>query len=104
MSGSPENADTIQLFLAELAELTQKHKLVIGGCGCCYSPYLYPLGERATHSAIFADELKYDKTANRYTVTNEEERERIHAEWQAEYEAAEARGEKVFRFRDKPTE
>lgn len=27
-------------FLADLTQLTKKHKLVIGGCGCCSSPYL----------------------------------------------------------------
>lgn len=28
-------------FLKELTELTQKHGIAIGGCGCCGSPFLY---------------------------------------------------------------
>ena len=27
-------------FLAELTELTRKHRIVIGGCGCCGSPFV----------------------------------------------------------------
>ena len=27
-------------FLNELTALTRKHKIVIGGCGCCGSPWL----------------------------------------------------------------
>ena len=27
-------------FLKELTELSHKHKIFIGGCGCCGSPYL----------------------------------------------------------------
>lgn len=30
-------------FLKELAELSRKHEIIIGGCGCCSSPYLYEL-------------------------------------------------------------
>jgi hypothetical protein len=29
-----------QDFLDELTALTKKHKITIGGCGCCGSPYL----------------------------------------------------------------
>lgn len=28
-------------FLDELAKLTNKYGIAIGGCGCCGSPYLY---------------------------------------------------------------
>lgn len=27
-------------FLEELSELSRKHKFVIGGCGCCGSPFI----------------------------------------------------------------
>ncbi|MBK7822957.1 MAG: hypothetical protein IPJ61_18405 [Tessaracoccus sp.] len=27
-------------FLADLTELSRKHGIIIGGCGCCSSPYL----------------------------------------------------------------
>jgi len=32
-------------FLLELSDLTARHKIVIGGCGCCGSPSLYELRE-----------------------------------------------------------
>jgi hypothetical protein len=38
---SQENRDK---FLADLTTLTLKHKIAIGGCGCCGSPYLVELG------------------------------------------------------------
>jgi hypothetical protein len=31
----------VELFLAELSDLTRKHGIKISGCGCCGSPYLY---------------------------------------------------------------
>ena len=34
-------------FLKALTELTKKHKLVIGGCGCCGSPYVQPLDKKS---------------------------------------------------------
>jgi hypothetical protein len=30
-------------FIAELTELTKKHHVAIGGCGCCNSPFLIDL-------------------------------------------------------------
>ena len=32
----------LEAFVSELTELTMKHKVKIGGCGCCGSPYLKP--------------------------------------------------------------
>lgn len=32
--------DQEKAFLKDLTKLTLKHKVVIGGCGCCGSPYL----------------------------------------------------------------
>lgn len=31
----------LEAFLAELTELSRKHGIVIGGCGCCGSPWVY---------------------------------------------------------------
>lgn len=32
--------EQIKLFLKELSDLSKKHHIYIGGCGCCGSPYL----------------------------------------------------------------
>ena len=32
--------EQVKLFLEELTELTRKHSIEIGGCGCCGSPFL----------------------------------------------------------------
>jgi len=36
-----QDARTIQYFRDELAKLTRKTGLIIGGCGCCNSPFLH---------------------------------------------------------------
>jgi hypothetical protein len=41
------NAQKLNLFLAELTELSKKHGLAIGGCGCCGSPWIYDDGDGA---------------------------------------------------------
>lgn len=35
-----EEQENTKEFLKELAELSMKHGIVIGGCGCCGSPHL----------------------------------------------------------------
>jgi hypothetical protein len=34
------NDDRVKAFLKDLTELSRKHHIAIGGCGCCGSPYL----------------------------------------------------------------
>lgn len=46
---SPER---IAAFLAELTELSRKHGVVIGGCGCCGSPFLFPFDDEHTESSF----------------------------------------------------
>ncbi len=57
-------------FLRELTELTKKHKIVIGGCGCCGSPFIlelepanegghYELGGQGDRSTDSDDDLKW---------------------------------------------
>lgn len=45
------NKDDANSFLFELAELTRKYGIVIGGCGCCGSPFLTngELGEKHSY-------------------------------------------------------
>jgi hypothetical protein len=38
--------EPLKAFLAELSELSRKHKIEIGGCGCCGSPFLFPLTDK----------------------------------------------------------
>ena len=44
-------------FLDELTALTRKHRVVIGGCGCCGSPFV---------TALKQDEEGYEYTINEY--------------------------------------
>jgi hypothetical protein len=32
--------EQVQAFLADLSELSRKHRVIIGGCGCCGSPFI----------------------------------------------------------------
>lgn len=56
-------------FLKELAELTEKYDgLIIGGCGCCGSPYIYY--EKANGKRkIVADYMEYDTENKHYEVS-----------------------------------
>jgi len=36
----------VKNFLKELTELSKRYKIAIGGCGCCGSPYLYPIDKK----------------------------------------------------------
>jgi len=45
-------------FLEELTVLTTKYQIVIGGCGCCGSPFLL---EMNTNNVI-ADNLKFEES------------------------------------------
>ena len=57
-----------QQFLFELAELTRKHGISIGGCGCCGSPWLNLNADvsdpRAGYSMCEGDQLKWISPGN----------------------------------------
>ena len=36
--------EEVSKFMVELEALSRKHNIVIGGCGCCGSPFLYREG------------------------------------------------------------
>lgn len=45
--------EDIKEFLIELTNLSQKHSIGIGGCGCCSSPYLFDLGKSDTDKEYY---------------------------------------------------
>lgn len=54
----------MEKFLEELAELSKKYKIGIGGCGCCGTPFLYNL-ECGT---IIGSELELTEDLKSYEV------------------------------------
>lgn len=42
--------EQINKFLEELSKLSREHKVVIGGCGCCGSPFLMPMSNDGKYS------------------------------------------------------
>ena len=57
-------------FLDELTELSKKYQIVIGGCGCCSSQYLWHIEMgNPTGNSIFAQFLNFDKNNNEYSAS-----------------------------------
>lgn len=48
-----------QEFLKELTNLSHKYKILIGGCGCCGSPYLADFEGEEKLNARIPDPFKY---------------------------------------------
>lgn len=67
-----ETANKIDLqgFLTELGELSKKYGIIIGGCGCCGSPYLdyYEGSTRYTASDLGYDNGRYEVAIENYRV------------------------------------
>jgi hypothetical protein len=63
--------EQVKEFVKDLNKLTAKHGVVIGGCGCCSSPYLYLLekarkdGKYSFHPENF-DDLKWKSDTDKY--------------------------------------
>lgn len=55
---SPRPSKALKAFLSELSDLSEKYGFIIGGCGCCGSPYLSGNKESL--------DLRYDYEAKRY--------------------------------------
>jgi|AntRauTorcE11897_2_1112592.scaffolds.fasta_scaffold00009_146 hypothetical protein len=47
--------DRVAEFLSDLQDLTDKHGFVVGGCGCCGSPYLVKKGKKVAQDIEFGD-------------------------------------------------
>jgi Leucine-rich repeat (LRR) protein len=60
----------LEEFLKDLTELTIKHGIIIGACGCCDSPYLYGYGEVPTSKSISADRLRFDAKRKTYKAVD----------------------------------
>ena len=45
MSEGNLTKEQITGFLVDLEEISRKHGITIGGCGCCASPYLEPMDD-----------------------------------------------------------
>lgn len=51
--------DNLQTFLNELAELSRKHDIYIGGCGCCGSPVLYDSKDQSVAESLGYSDKEY---------------------------------------------
>ena len=59
-----EHNPMIEQFLEELAELSEKYNLAIGGCGCCGSPYIYTINTKLSNTVGF--DLEYNEHTKKY--------------------------------------
>lgn len=55
-------SDKEQAFINDLIELSKKHKMIIGGCGCCGSPFLLEFDEEITAEGtyIYDNQLEWE--------------------------------------------
>lgn len=51
----------LEEFLKELSELTIKYGFIIGGCGCCGSPYIF---DEKGNDVL--EDLYFDKNEQKY--------------------------------------
>lgn len=56
--------ENIDLFLQELTKLSKKYNIVIGGCGCCGSPYLDDIKAQE----LIKTDLCWDNNNEQYKV------------------------------------
>lgn len=56
-------------FLKAISDASEKYGLVIGGCGCCGSPYIEDLKREYKNYQYPCDNLHFDEEKNTYVVT-----------------------------------
>jgi hypothetical protein len=66
------NKKKVDKFLADLAKVTRKHGIKIGGCGCCGSPFLMDLGDAET-DFVYKTDIETRKNELRWADPNEPE-------------------------------
>jgi hypothetical protein len=52
----------VEMFLKELAELTDKYGLAVNGCGCCGSPWIYDVKS----GEVIVDNIDYNEHEKKY--------------------------------------
>ena len=55
--------EKLDKFLEELSKLSNKYGFVIGGCGCCGSPWV-----KDVNSGVILDDLEFEN--NKYKVSH----------------------------------
>jgi hypothetical protein len=60
----------IEEFIRELSELSKKYQLYISACGCCKSPHILYKTAYEKDMDILAENLKFNKTEEKYTYEN----------------------------------
>lgn len=59
-----ENDKDLKKFLRDLSRLTRTSGIIIAGCGCCGSPFVF--GEAFDGSPILKDGLAWDTEKQKY--------------------------------------
>lgn len=63
--------ERVGAFLADLAELSMKYGLAVGGCGCCGSPWIGWLPEPNMDGSILVSRLEFDVETRLYKAWKE---------------------------------
>ncbi len=65
-----DDKETITKFLNELSILTNKYGIIIGGCGCCGSPYLEKINfeDFNDNGEKWHQDLNYIEETGKYIV------------------------------------
>jgi len=59
--------NNLDAFISALTALTLKHRVIVGGCGCCDSPYFMGIDNEKQFELI-AGNLKFDRDTEVYSI------------------------------------